>query len=136
MDDDQQDQTEHFLEERNRLYDLREAHLQTLQHDFEAIDDDDHFYSLSLSALESLQSRMGVSLREMETAHHQYRQRAMMATNDILKTTEAELLIALAKVQPRIQVLISTAHTRSHCEPLRPVLGQYVDSPTANSTQS
>lgn len=122
------------MEERNRLYDLREAHLQVLNHDIEIINDDDHFYSLTLSDLELYKSRMGAAFREMEIAHHQYRQLAMVASNDILRTTEADLLSAFAKMQPRIQVLASTAHSRPHSPLLRSTFGQFAASATANST--
>lgn len=131
MDEFQLLREESTLEERLRL---REQHLRTLNQDIEAINDDDLFYSFSLTDLESYQTRMKVTFREMETAHHQYQRLAMMATNDILRTAQADLLLAFTKMQPRIQVLTSTAHTGPHSIPLHSTFGQFSTSPTPNST--
>lgn len=127
-------QEEILLQEQDRLYELREAHLQTLQHDFEIINDDDRFYALSLEDLQICETRMQETFRAMEEAHHQYRQRAMLATNHILKSAEAELLVAFAKLQRRIQVLTSISRNAVRSPQLQSTFGQFAASAMANST--
>lgn len=127
---------ETHLQERDRLYELREAHLQALYHEFEMINDDDRFYALSLADLETCQTRMQETFKAMEEAHHQYRQRAMLASNEILESVQADLLSALTKMQPRIQVLTSTSQNATQSPHAHTTFGQFAASAAANSTMN
>lgn len=123
-----------LLADQDRLYDLREGHLQALYHTIDEINDDDQFFTLTLSDLEERRSSMSQEFREMEQIHHLYRQRAMLATNDILTSTSAILLDAFAKMQLRIQVLTETAQSNPNRAAQQTTFRQFATAVTGNST--
>lgn len=129
-----QDHEGQQMNERNRLFHLREVYLDALDKNFEEINNDDRFFAFTLAELQERRSSMGRDFREMERIHHLYRQQAMLVTNDILVSMSASLLEAVSKMHLRIQVLAETA--RSHPDPVtqHTTFRQFATAVTNNST--
>lgn len=91
--------------ERDRVYALREMHLDALHRFQEEIDDDEKFERFTVAEMKVRMERMKGHIDGMENAHTLYRRCCLLSSDLIYINTENEYLRMVAKMQTRIHDL-------------------------------
>lgn len=113
----EQDENEQRMEDRERLYVIREMHLNALNRLFEELSENERIAEMTEGQLRIRKERMQKHFENFENAHTLYRQACMLASDDIYVEVEERFMQVLTKIEERLSELCSNEQgSFSHAE--------------------